>query len=162
MTVIRPAKFFRSSTGDLTPNNIGQLKVILERTMPAGFTADLDAFCKEALSYEELTQLVYFNDMPVGAIVCFKEVDAKDQPTSKSQKNAVPPHTLVIKALGILEPYRNLDLSTLLLETIINLATDKTKAITCVDIGNSEDAIKEVFETAGFAEKDGKWVKTIN
>ncbi|KAJ3063425.1 hypothetical protein HDU98_000777 [Podochytrium sp. JEL0797] len=161
MTVVRPTKFFRSSAGDLTPNNVGQLKVILEREMPQGFCSDLDAFCKEAVNTEDLSKLAYFNDMPVGAIVCSKQVDAKDQPT-KTQKNAHPPHTFVIQALCVLEPYRQLGLVALLLQSIIEVANDKTKAIQCADLGKGDEAIEAVFSEAGFVETNGLWVKAMH
>ncbi|KAI9347224.1 hypothetical protein BDR26DRAFT_69008 [Obelidium mucronatum] len=155
MTIVRPQKFFRSSIGDLTPNNVGQLKVILERELPAGSVSDVEVFCKEAVAAEDLSRLAYFNDVPVGAVVCIKSVDAKDQP-AKAQKNAVPIHSLSIAALVVLKQYRNLGLETLLLESVFGeIANEKTKAIHVLPgLETSE------FERSGFEAKEGVFIRS--
>ncbi|KAJ3403485.1 hypothetical protein HDU80_004094 [Chytriomyces hyalinus] len=167
--IVRPSKFFRSSVSDLTPNNAGQLKVLLERAMPPAFTDDLDAFCKAAAATEDLCSLVYFNDMPVGAVVCAKEVDPKNAPVVASNKKGSaqqppnPPHKIVIQALCVLEPYRKLGLATRLIESVVERTNEKTESIKVVKVDGSDDAaVTAIFSKTGFSQQDGAWVNTLN
>ncbi|KAJ3226822.1 hypothetical protein HDU81_007089 [Chytriomyces hyalinus] len=166
--IVRPSKFFRSSVGDLTPNNAGQLKVLLERAMPPAFTEDLDAFCKAAAATEDLSSLVYFNDMPVGAVVCAKEVDPKNIPVSNkkgssAQQPSNPPHKIVIQALCVLEPYRKLGLATRLIESVVERTNEKTESINVVKVAGSDDAaVAGIFSKSGFSQQDGGWVNTLS
>ncbi|KAI8619299.1 hypothetical protein BC830DRAFT_1104866 [Chytriomyces sp. MP71] len=166
--IVRPSKFFRSSLGDLTPNNAGQLRVLLEHAMPAGFTSDVPALVKDAVATEDLCRLAYFNDMPVGAVVCAKEVEAVPINANLSKKanaanQANPPHTIVVKALCVLEPYRKLGLATRLLESVLETTNEKTKAVVLLEVtGVDAGVVASVVTKNGFEKEGAGWIKKLN
>ncbi|KAJ3130426.1 hypothetical protein HK100_008050, partial [Physocladia obscura] len=103
----------------------------------------------------------YFNDMPVGALVCRKDVDPKEV-TGKHAKNAQPPqHKLTVLALCVLKPYRELGLEALLVESVVAAATEKTKSIefSVAAIASDEKQISQVLVDAGFSLKNDSWSK---
>ncbi|GAB5592717.1 N-alpha-acetyltransferase 50 [Umbelopsis nana] len=110
----------RISLGDLTPNNIGQLRVLNSTLFPVNYS---DKFYKEVLEVGELAKLAYFNDVCVGAVCCRVEsVDAND----KAAK-------LYIMTLGVLKPYRHLGIGRKLLEHILeHAASEKERNIKSV------------------------------
>eukprot|EP01129_Flabellula_baltica_P013423 TRINITY_DN6218_c0_g2_i1.p1 TRINITY_DN6218_c0_g2~~TRINITY_DN6218_c0_g2_i1.p1 ORF type:complete len:140 (+),score=25.59 TRINITY_DN6218_c0_g2_i1:142-561(+) len=62
--------------------------------------------------------VVYYNDMPIGAISCKKEVNEDDGQIY-----------LYIMTIGILEPYRKLGLGTKLLGEILEAATNDEEIV---------------------------------
>ncbi|KAJ3208460.1 N-alpha-acetyltransferase 50 [Entophlyctis luteolus] len=153
VTIVRPTKFFRSSVGDVTPNNLGQLKIVVQHALSS---ADSDALAKDAVSPDELSKLAYFNDVPVGAVVCRKTVDPKDIPSSKAKgPQQAPRHTLSMLALCVLPSYRDLGL-----ESVESARTEKTKSIECAESGISDGAA-DAFAEAGFSLEAGRgWFKS--
>ncbi|GHJ84724.1 hypothetical protein NliqN6_1126 [Naganishia liquefaciens] len=95
----------------LTENNLGTVKKIVSVVLNQRYS---DKLYKEALdgSLEDINKLIYYNDIPVGAIIC------RTQPKAKGSKD----ETLEILALAILAPYRSLGLGTALLESAIEAA----------------------------------------
>ncbi|KAF8938634.1 acyl-CoA N-acyltransferase [Dissophora ornata] len=100
---------FRVGLGDITPNNLGQLKRLNTVLFPVVYTA---SFYKEILEVGEFAKIIYFNDVCVGAVCCRKE---KVQGSSSLQQ-------LYIATLGVLAPYRRLGLGSQLLDHILENA----------------------------------------
>ncbi|KAI5454359.1 N-acetyltransferase 5 [Naganishia albida] len=95
----------------LTENNLGTVKKIISVVLNQRYA---DKLYKEALdtSLEDINKLIYYNDIPVGTIVC------RMQPKAKGSKDEI----LEILALAILAPYRSLGLGTALLNAAIEAA----------------------------------------
>ncbi|CAG8533666.1 14237_t:CDS:2 [Ambispora leptoticha] len=99
----------RIALGDVTQNNMGQLKRLNSVLFPVHYT---DRFYKDVLEVGEFAKLAYFNDACVGGVCCRKELIAGTPEKSK----------LYIMTLGVLAPYRNLGLGTALLKHILEHA----------------------------------------
>ncbi|WWC64772.1 uncharacterized protein I303_107384 [Kwoniella dejecticola CBS 10117] len=89
----------------LTVNNSGTLRRINSVVIPIVYS---DKFYKEVRdpSLDDVNKLIYYADIPVGAICCRFDNLAK---------GSKEPPTLVILTLAILAPYRSLNLGTSLL-----------------------------------------------
>ncbi|KAJ3051897.1 N-alpha-acetyltransferase 50 [Rhizophlyctis rosea] len=85
------SKYSRQALGDLTPNNLGQVKALHNTVLPS--IPHDDDFYKSALESGELSKLAYFNDISVGLV------------TSKKQDGVVS-----ISEILVLEPYQRLGL----------------------------------------------------
>ncbi|KAH8549387.1 acyl-CoA N-acyltransferase [Umbelopsis sp. PMI_123] len=110
----------RIALGDLTPNNIGQLRALNSTLFPVNYS---DKFYKEVLEVGEFAKLAYFNDVCVGAVCCRVEPVDTNENTSK----------LYIMTLGVLKPYRHLGIGRKLLDHILeHAATTKEHNITSV------------------------------
>ncbi|ORZ04418.1 acyl-CoA N-acyltransferase [Lobosporangium transversale] len=103
------AAAFRIGLGDITPNNLGQLKRLNTVLFPVVYTS---SFYKEVLEVGEFAKIIYFNDICVGGVCCRKE----NVPGSTSLQN------LYIATLGVLAPYRRLGLGSKLLKHILENA----------------------------------------
>ncbi|KAF9579588.1 N-alpha-acetyltransferase 50 [Lunasporangiospora selenospora] len=57
-------KAFRVGLGDITPNNLGQLKRLNTVLFPIVYAP---SFYKEVLEVDEFAKIIYFNDVCVGA-----------------------------------------------------------------------------------------------
>ncbi|KAG0266661.1 hypothetical protein BG011_001508 [Mortierella polycephala] len=100
---------FRVGLGDITPNNLGQLKRLNTVLFPVVYAP---SFYKEVLEIGEFAKIIYFNDVCVGAVCCRKE----DADGSTSLQN------LYIATLGVLAPYRRLGLGSKMLMHILENA----------------------------------------
>ncbi|KAI1316466.1 N-alpha-acetyltransferase 50 [Mortierella claussenii] len=96
---------FRVGLGDITVNNLGQLKRLNTVIFPVVYSP---TFYKEMLEVGEFAKIIYFNDVCVGAVCCRKEKVAGS-----------PLQNLYIATLGVLAPYRRLGLGTKLLRHIL-------------------------------------------
>ncbi|RIB17934.1 acyl-CoA N-acyltransferase [Gigaspora rosea] len=106
----------RIALGDVTQNNLGQLKRLNMVLFPVSYS---EKFYKDVLEAGEFAKLAYFNDICVGAVCCRKEPIPSTSP--KQAK-------LYIMTLGVLAPYRNLGLGTSLLKHILHHATSGVPA----------------------------------
>ncbi|KAF8965344.1 N-alpha-acetyltransferase 50 [Entomortierella lignicola] len=100
---------FRVGLGDVTVNNLGQVKRLNSILFPIVYNA---SFYKEILEVGEFAKIVYFNDICVGAVCCRKE--AIEETTTMQN--------LYIATLGVLAPYRHLGLGSKLLAHILENA----------------------------------------
>ncbi|KAG0206933.1 N-alpha-acetyltransferase 50 [Mortierella sp. GBA30] len=100
---------FRVGLGDITPNNLGQLKRLNTVLFPVVYTP---SFYKDILEVGEFAKIIYFNDVCVGAVCCRKE----NVEGSTSLQN------LYIATLGVLAPYRRLGLGSKMLKHILENA----------------------------------------
>ncbi|CAG0915799.1 unnamed protein product [Notodromas monacha] len=93
----------RIELGDVTPQNIKQLKMINQVVFPVSYN---DKFYRDVLEAGELAKLSYYNDIIVGAVCC--RVDVVD-----GQRR------LYIMTLGCLAPYRRHGIGTKMLEHVL-------------------------------------------
>ncbi|KAG0275360.1 N-alpha-acetyltransferase 50 [Linnemannia exigua] len=100
---------FRIGLGDITPNNLGQLKRLNTVLFPVVYAP---GFYKDVLEVGEFAKIIYFNDVCVGAVCCRKEPVAG----SNNEQN------LYIATLGVLAPYRRLGLGSEMLKHILEQA----------------------------------------
>lgn len=103
--VLNPRTQFRLALDDITPNNINQLRRLNTVLFPVRYK---DRFYKDALSAGELCKMAYFNDVPVGGVVCRKDTIKSGQIDVDTSSTGV-----YIATLGVLAPYRNLGLGRL-------------------------------------------------
>ncbi|ORY31669.1 hypothetical protein BCR39DRAFT_493734 [Naematelia encephala] len=101
----------------LTPNNSGTLRRINSVVIPIVYS---DKFYKDVLdpSLDDINKLLYYGDIPVGAICCRFE--------NLGSTSAAKQPTLVILTLAILAPYRSQSLGTALLTTALRSALHPT------------------------------------
>ncbi|WVO18480.1 hypothetical protein L204_106197 [Cryptococcus depauperatus] len=100
----------------LTVNNSGTLQKLNSVVIPIAYS---NKFYKDMLDplLDDVNKLIYYADIPVGAICC------KFDNLAKGSKE---PPTLVILTLAILAPYRSLSLGTSLLRSSMNAALHPT------------------------------------
>ncbi|KAI8090531.1 acyl-CoA N-acyltransferase [Thamnidium elegans] len=99
----------RSDLGDVTPNNLGQVKVLHKVLFPVNYGEN---FYTELLEAGEFANIAYYNDVCVGTVCCRKEVDDTNPELFK----------VYMMTIGVLEPYRHLGLGSQLFEHILEQA----------------------------------------
>ncbi|KAA1063860.1 hypothetical protein PGT21_026877 [Puccinia graminis f. sp. tritici] len=117
---------------DLTPNNVGTLRKLNSVLFPVSYS---DKFYHQVLDeyLSDYCKLIYYNDLPVGAVCCRIEPDPKELPgatstgkvngSASNQSNGSSNQTkLYIMTLGVLAPYRQQGLATQLLNQVISAA----------------------------------------
>ena len=77
---------FKIDLGDITKHNVGQLKRLNTVIFPVMYN---DKFYKDVLDLGELAQLVYFNDIIVGAVCCRVEKGGPPQNPNSPQATQV-------------------------------------------------------------------------
>ncbi|KAF9114346.1 N-alpha-acetyltransferase 50 [Mortierella sp. AM989] len=132
---------FRVGLGDITVNNLGQLKRLNTVLFPVVYTP---SFYKEILEVGEFAKIIYFNDVCVGAVCCRKEPIAG----STSQN-------LYIATLGVLAPYRRLGLGSKLLAHIMENAelpssSDPKIAKVYLHVQTNNEEALEFYKKHGF------------
>ncbi|KAF9435709.1 N-alpha-acetyltransferase 50 [Entomortierella beljakovae] len=131
---------FRVGLGDITPNNLGQLKRLNTVLFPIVYNP---SFYTDILEVGEFAKIIYFNDVCVGAVCCRKEPIA-----GSTTEN------LYIATLGVLAPYRRLGLGSKLLEHILenaNLSTTEPKiAKLYLHVQTNNEEALEFYKKYGF------------
>ncbi|ORZ14653.1 acyl-CoA N-acyltransferase [Absidia repens] len=127
----------RIALGDLTVNNLGQLRKLNEVLFPIEYQS---SFYEDALHAGEFVKLVYYNDVCVGSVCCRKDA-------TENGKNSV-----YIMTLGVLEPYRRLGLGDQLLEHILMEAGKEENAVNSVylHVQINNDAAVAFYKKHGF------------
>ncbi|KAG2211688.1 acyl-CoA N-acyltransferase [Mucor mucedo] len=118
----------RSDLGDVTPNNLGQVRVLHKVLFPVNYG---DNFYNELLEADEFAKLAYYNDVCVGTVCCRKEADESNPEKFK----------IYMMTLGVLEPYRRLGLGSRLLQHILEhakLAKDISQVYLHVQTNNDQ------------------------
>ncbi|KAG2189786.1 hypothetical protein INT46_007575 [Mucor plumbeus] len=117
----------RSDLGDVTPNNLGQVRILHNVLFPVHYG---DNFYNDLLEAGEFAKLAYYNDVCVGTVCCRKEADESNPNNYK----------VYIMTLGVLEPYRHLGLGSKLVQHILEqakLAKDITQVYLHVQTNNT-------------------------
>lgn len=128
----------RADLGDVTRNNLGQVRVLHKVLFPVNYG---DNFYTDLLEAGEFAKLAYYNDVCVGTVCCRREPDENNPELSK----------IYMMTLGVLEPYRHLGLGSQLLQHILDqakLAKDISKVYLHVQINNEKAA--EFYKKNGF------------
>ncbi|TPX35740.1 hypothetical protein SmJEL517_g01952 [Synchytrium microbalum] len=146
----------RTGLGDVTVNNIKQLKVICENSehwssLQEELKVD-DKFWKDVIESGELAKLLYYNDIPVAAIISRREAELPSSAPSS------PKTKLRILLLNTLPVYRNLDLETMLVEHIHQQTTPSTKQF-YIELEASDESTIALFNKLGYVNATGEGVK---
>eukprot|EP00922_Rhytidocystis_sp_ex-Travisia-forbesii_P030957 GHVS01045647.1.p1 GENE.GHVS01045647.1~~GHVS01045647.1.p1 ORF type:complete len:324 (-),score=48.64 GHVS01045647.1:105-1010(-) len=92
--------------GQLTKHNCGQLRVLLECTLPIAYP---EKFYTDILSHTSYSRYGYIGDIMVGSICCRVEPEGR----------------LHVVALSVLEPYRRFGIGSELLGYVLNKASSQ-------------------------------------
>ncbi|KAG9121327.1 hypothetical protein FRC07_002747 [Ceratobasidium sp. 392] len=107
----------RVSLASLTPNNLGTLRKLNSVLFPIRYS---EKFYRQVLELEleEFCKLIYYNDIPVGA-VC-----SRIEKGQRSDEACV-----YIMTMGVLAPYRSLGLGSMALRQVFTAASKYNAAI---------------------------------
>lgn len=103
----QPQQRSRCTLGDLTLNNINQLRLLNDVLFAVKYN---DHFYEEALASSNLTKLALFNDITVGGVCCRMAESVGD-----GEKHKI----VYILTLGVLKPYRRLGLGRRMVSHVI-------------------------------------------
>ncbi|GAA5921655.1 hypothetical protein JCM3775_001748 [Rhodotorula graminis] len=137
----------RVNLGDLTPNNLGTVKKLHACLFPVVYSPSFfDSLLNPAAHPEDYNKLVFYQDLPVGVVVCrlelsdaatpktlaeaaaatkVKEVDGADKDKAKAGSPAADngkSYKLYIMTLGVLAPYRHQGLGSKLIHHVLTSA----------------------------------------
>ncbi|XP_063716883.1 N-alpha-acetyltransferase 50-like [Symsagittifera roscoffensis] len=146
---------YKIDLGDITKHNVGQLKRLNTVIFPVMYN---DKFYKDVLDLGELAQLVYFNDIIVGAVCCRVEKGGPPQNPNNTHTPLPSPgfrdknqKKIYIMTLGCLPKYRRLGVGTVMLEHVFKLCEkfpDVEAVYLHVQLGN--DSALEFYKKEGF------------
>jgi ribosomal protein S18 acetylase RimI-like enzyme len=126
--------------GELTQNNVGQLKVLNSVIFPVKYSS---SFYKSVFEQPEaFTRLAYYGDPLVGAVCC------REDPPSKGQTKK----QLYIMTLGVLAPYRKLKVGKALLDYVLTEILPKNTQIGSVylHVQVNNEAALAFYQSFGF------------
>lgn len=128
---------------DLTPNNIGTLRKLNSVLFPVSYS---DKFYHQVLEHylSDFCKLIYYNDLPVGAVCCRIEPDPKQSSASTHPNHPDQSSNqtkLYIMTLGVLAPYRQQGLATKLLDQVISAAQKINLKIQSTCTSNAEGGL---------------------
>ncbi|BGP40524.1 N-acetyltransferase 5 [Rhodotorula kratochvilovae] len=132
----------RVNLGDLTPNNLGTVKKLHNVLFPVSYSPQFyDALLDPSQHPEEYNKLVFYQDLPVGVLVCRLEESKEAAPRTLSEAAAAREATgkegdkdakgkegepkaykLYVMTLGVLAPYRHQGLGSKLIHQALSSA----------------------------------------
>ena len=126
----------------LTEHNVGQLKMLLDKTLPVTYQND---FYNRLVSYQRYSKLAYFKDILIGAITC-KEDQLPVGDIKEPQSGAY------IMTITVFERYRRYGIASQLLQEAINDCC-KAKSIDYIflDVQENNESALEFYKKHGFA-----------
>lgn len=143
------------SLDDLTPNNLGVLKKIIQVTLPTTYP---EQWVKDSLNSDQLVKIAYFSELPVGVIRA-KSFNTQANTTTyeSTQKYAVSteiPNAVYIEAFGVLKEYRGLGIGKKMLAYLIEETKNRFvhQIVLHVHVGNKEAVewyLQQGFEKVG-------------
>ncbi|KAI9332706.1 hypothetical protein DFJ73DRAFT_781118 [Zopfochytrium polystomum] len=162
LTTTRAARHHRTQLDDITPNNKAVPALILSSSSSSSSTpsphltpsiaaAAASSFATQSTTSSassaptpaDLCKVAYFNDLPVGAVVCRKVVaePAASKPAKKGAAAAATADagsaTVWVEGVGVLEKYRRLGIATQLLEHVVSVCT--------AEVGGKRPAVKAIL-----------------
>ncbi|KAJ8294333.1 N-alpha-acetyltransferase 50 [Rhodotorula toruloides] len=130
----------RVNLGYITPNNLGTVKKLHNVLFPISFSSQFyDDLLDQSQHPEDYNKLVFYQDLPVGVIVCRLEEEGGEVPKTLSeaagkgkavegQKEAKADeektYRLYVMTLGVLAPYRNQGLGSKLIHHVLTTAAE--------------------------------------
>ncbi|BGP32524.1 N-acetyltransferase 5 [Rhodotorula toruloides] len=130
----------RVNLGYITPNNLGTVKKLHNVLFPISYSSHFyDDLLDQSQHPEDYNKLVFYQDLPVGVIVCRLEEEGVEVPKTLSeaagkgkavegQKEAktdeAKTYRLYVMTLGVLAPYRNQGLGSKLIHHVLTTAAE--------------------------------------
>lgn len=111
----------------LTANNLGTFRKINEVTLPTRWP---ESWYQDSLSSDQIVQLAYYTELPVGAIKA-KAINTNHKGSSHSlsqqaQLNSkIVPNAVYLESLAVLKAYQHLGIGSKLLDYLIKATKDK-------------------------------------
>ncbi|KPV75019.1 uncharacterized protein RHOBADRAFT_15208, partial [Rhodotorula graminis WP1] len=140
-----------------TPNNLGTVKKLHACLFPVVYSPSFfDSLLNPAAHPEDYNKLVFYQDLPVGVVVC--RLELSDAATPKTLAEAAAATKLYIMTLGVLVPYRHQGLGSKLIHHVLTSAAathprPKVDSVYLhVQVGN--DDARRFWEKWGFQVKD--------
>lgn len=140
---------------DLTPNNLGTFKKIVEVTLPTSYP---EAWFKDSLNNGQITKLAFYSELPVGQIKgklinSSHNIPNFEVANSNNLNLKIVPNAIYVESLSVLKAYRELGIASKLLEWLIKEA--KLKFIHEIVLHTHVDNTfaREWYKRKGFTEK---------
>ncbi|BGP02427.1 N-acetyltransferase domain-containing protein [Rhodotorula toruloides] len=130
----------RVNLGYITPNNLGTVKKLHNVLFPISYSSHFyDDLLDQSQHPEDYNKIVFYQDLPVGVIVCRLEEEGGEVPKTLSeaagkgkavegQKEAKTDETktyrLYVMTLGVLAPYRHQGLGSKLIHHVLTTAAE--------------------------------------
>ncbi|EGF78926.1 hypothetical protein BATDEDRAFT_35586 [Batrachochytrium dendrobatidis JAM81] len=136
-------KHFRKALGEITINNLGQIRAI-HAAVPS-HTPDVldDTLLNDALALDPISRIVYFNDVCAGAVLCRKVPALSTDTTDKMDVEIV--------SLLVLPAYTGLGLASMLVKNVVEEATKHPKVgRVFVSIDKTCPIKRGMYSKAGF------------
>ncbi|GAA6041146.1 hypothetical protein JCM8097_004138 [Rhodosporidiobolus ruineniae] len=128
----------RVALGEVTPNNLGTVRKLHNCLFPVSYSARFYSdLLDPSTCPEDYTKLVFYQDLPVGVLVCRLEEEerapprtigeaapggAKDEEDEKKELDTGKSYKLYVMTLGVLGPYRKQGLGSKLIHHVLSLA----------------------------------------
>ena len=127
---------------ELTEHNVGQLRKLLNSTLPVNYHND---FYYRLTSYQRYSKLAYFKDILIGAITC------KDDHLKVGDIEE-PQHGAYIMTITVFDKYRRYGIaSKLLQEAMKECCEDREVNYIFLDVQENNESALEFYKKHGFA-----------
>ena len=107
--ITRTRKELKIDFRELTEHNVGQLRALLDRTLPVTYHED---FYNRLTSFQRYSKLAYFKDILIGAVTC------KDDKRQIGQTGDKQPGVYIM-TITVFDKYRRYGIASKLLEKAI-------------------------------------------
>ncbi|PVH17402.1 uncharacterized protein CXQ87_000287 [Candidozyma duobushaemuli] len=137
---------------DLTVNNIGTFKKLLQVTLPTSYP---ETWYNDSFNNDQIVKLAFYSELPVGQIRGKLMNSSHNIPnfesanTSQLPSNSIP-NAIYIESFSVLEAYRQLGIGSKLLEWIIEQAKEKFIHEIFLHVHVVNKTVIEWYEKKGF------------
>lgn len=137
---------------DLTVNNIGTFKKIIQVTLPTTYP---ESWYEDSLKNDQIVKLAFYSELPVGQIRGKLLNSSHNLPSFESANQAqltskMIPNAIYIESFSVLDAYRNQGIGSKLLEWIIKQANEKFIHEIFLHVQVTNTAAIEWYEKKGF------------